>query len=277
MLAQGLILAETSQSRRRRWWWLLAGVVLAAGIASLRLSCSHDDTPQQQLADADRFAWLYNWPQAGPLYEEAEKRFVQAGDKRGAMAARLGLIRAQIDSGSLPNLSGELEADLQNPLVRLDRNLLLRCLVTKAAVDQEMNEASAEDLWKQIFGVAKELGEKRWEARAQAELGIIAFLAGDVAQSTTMIKAGLTEMLLHRDLAGEVMYGSVVGNGLVEMGEPREGLAYCEILLGIAASTKDMGFPFPAYLGKARALVALDREEEARRLLEQTLVQTKAL
>jgi CHAT domain-containing protein len=270
-------LAETSQGRRRRWWWSLAGVVLAAGIASLRLSSSHKDTPQQLLADADQFAWLYNWPKAGPLYEEAEKRFVQADDKRGAMAANLGLIRAQIDSGSLPNLSGELEADLQNPLVRSDRNLLLRCLVTKAAVDQEMNEASAEDLWKQILGVAKELGEKRWEARAQAELGIIAFLAGDVTQSTTMIKAGLTEMLLHRDLAGEVMYGSVVGNGLVEMGEPREGLGYCEILLGIAASTKDMGFPFPAYLGKARALVALGREAEARRLLEQTLVQTKTL
>jgi CHAT domain-containing protein len=270
-------LAETSQGRWRRWWWLLAGVVLAVGIVSLRLSSSHKDTPQQLLADADRLAWLYNWPNAGALYEEAEKRFVQAGDKRGAMAAKLGLIRAQIDSGSLPNLSGELEADLQNPLVRSDRNLLLRCLVTKAAVDQEMNEASAEDLWKQILGVAKALGEKGWEARAQAELGIIAFLAGDVTQSTTMIKAGLTEMLLHRDLAGEVMYGSVVGNGLVEMGEPREGLAYCEILLGIAASTKHMGFPFPAYLGKARALVALGREEEARRLLEQTLAQTKVM
>ena len=263
--------------RRHLRWLLIGGVVLVVPITYLRFTTPQESSPQQILVEADHFAWLYNWPKAEPLYQKAEKLFIQAGDQRGAMAARLGVIRSQVDSGSVPDLSAELASDLRTPLVRSDQNLMLRCLLTKAAVDQERNEASAEELWKEVLELATNLGEKRWVARARAELGIIAFLDGDVTKSTTMIKSGLTSMLLHGDLAGEVMYGSVVGNGLVEMGEPREGLGYCEILLGIAASAKDMGFPFPAYLGKARALVALHREEEARKLLEETLARTKAL
>lgn len=269
---------DESQRLRHRWWLLvLAAAVPVAAISYLYLRSPQRNSPQYLLTDADHLAWLYNWPKAGPLYEKAEKGFVQTGDNRDALAARFGVIRAQIDSGSAPSLSSELAEELKTPLVHSDQDLLLRCLVTKAAVDQEVNEASAEELWTQVVDVATRLGEKGWVARAQVELGIIAFLDGDVTKSTTMIKSGLTAMLLHGDLAGEVMYGSVVGNGLVEMGEPREALGYCEILLGIAASLKDMGFPFPAYLGKARALIALHRDGEAKRVLEETLARTRAL
>jgi CHAT domain-containing protein len=42
-----------------------------------------------------------------------------------------------------------------------------------------------------------------------------------------------------------------------------------------ATKTKDMGFPFMAYMGKARALVALHRESEARNLLDEAIAQAK--
>ena len=153
---------------------------------------------------------------------------------------------------------------------------MLRCLVTKAAIDQEKNEASSRDNWERILELAKGMDDKRWQARAQAELGIISFLEGDVKTSTEMLKTALLSLFMQGDYAAAIYYGSVVGNGMVETGQAEAGLQYCETALKSAAAIKDMGFPFMAYEGKARALVALHREAEAKQVLDLAVRQAKA-
>jgi len=261
---------------RRRPQTRLCATLGFAALALTRLSwTAQEEDPQALLAEADRLAWLYNWPKAGPLYAEAEKLFVQSGDANNALYAKFGRIRAQLDTGSLPALSEELANELESPVVSNDPELTLQCLVTKAAVDKDINEASARGVWEKILELAKSLSDRRWQARAQAELGIIAFLDGDVARSTNMLKSALISSYLQGDMGAAIMYGSIVGNGLVEVGQLESGLQYCDTALMQAAKTKDLGFPFMSYMGKARALIALHRESEAKKVLDEAIGQAK--
>src|SRR5260370_4276226 len=162
---------------------------------------------------------------------------------------------------------------MRGPLVQADTSLILRYLTTKAAIDQEINEASARNVWERVLSLAKRTGDRRWQARAQAELGIITFLDGDVANATQMLKTALIEAVISRDFGAIITYGSIVGNGQVEVGQPEAGLKLCNIALKLAAITKDMCFPFMAYEGKARAFIALHREAEAKQVLDPPIAQ----
>ena len=138
---------------------------------SILTSCnrkSHVRDPNHLLAEADRFALLVNWPRAEPLYAQAETLFNQSADKKDALYARLGWIWSRADTGGADKFEGEVDDDIQNPLVRGDRRLMLRALVAKAAIQREANEASAEDAWEKILLLANTLHDQRWHARAEA-------------------------------------------------------------------------------------------------------------
>ena len=250
---------------------LVAVTILTAPVGNAQVQ-----DPERLLAEGDRLAFLFNWPKAEPLYAQAETLFNQSGDKKNALYARLGWIWSRADTGAAVKFAGELESDIQSPTVQGDPKLMLRCLVAKAAIEQEKNEASARDIWEQILGLANDLRDERWKSRAKAELGIIAFMDGDVEQATGMLKTALISLYLQGDLGAAIYYGSIVGNGLVEVGQPEVGLQYCDTGLKTAATTKDMGFPFIAYEGKARALIALHREVEAKQLLNLAVEQARA-
>jgi hypothetical protein len=65
--------------------------------------------PSRLLREADRLAMLYNWPKAAPLYAQAEALFTRSGDQKDALSARLGRIRAQIDTAVISKLDNEVE------------------------------------------------------------------------------------------------------------------------------------------------------------------------
>ena len=246
---------------------------------SILTSCnrkSHVRDPNHLLAEADRLALLLNWPKAEPLYAQAETLFNQSADKKDALYARLGWIWSKADTGGADKFEGEVDDDIQNALVRGDRRLMLRALVAKAAIQREANEASAQDAWEKILVLANTLHDQRWRARAEAELGEIAFLNGDVDKATRLVKSALISLYEHADLGAALYYSSIVGNGLVEVGQPEKGLEYCNTVLKMAAITKDIGFPYMAYEGKARALVALHREAEAEQALDVAVKEARA-
>src|SRR5262245_55889544 len=91
--------------------------------------------PGRLLREADRFAMLYNWPKASPLYAQAEALFTRSGDQKDALSARLGRIRAQINTAVIRKLDNEVEEGMRSPLVQGDAKLVLRCLTAKAAID----------------------------------------------------------------------------------------------------------------------------------------------
>src|SRR5713226_2979074 len=49
--------------------------------------------PEVLLAEANRLAWLFNWPKAEPLYARAEELFKEKADTRNEIYARVGRIR----------------------------------------------------------------------------------------------------------------------------------------------------------------------------------------
>jgi CHAT domain-containing protein len=269
-VASNLTGHRTMQASTPRFPAILALLILVSVPAKALAS-----GPQTALAEADRLAMLYNWPRAMPLYADAEREFRRLNDPRGALAARLGWLRAEAYEEPSAALAAEVERDLRNPIVQGDTGLMLRCLVAKAAIEEQVNEDYSRATWEKIQELAKGLGDRRWQARAQAELGIIAFLDGDVATATRALKAALVSLYLQGDMGAAIYYGSIVGNGKVEAGEPEAGIKYCETAIQTAGTVKDMGFPFMAYEGKARGLIALHRNAEAKQVLDEAIRQVQ--
>ena len=57
------------------------------------------------LQRGQHLAELYNWADAAPAFENAEKEFNALGDKRNALYAHLGAIRATSEQHNLPQTS----------------------------------------------------------------------------------------------------------------------------------------------------------------------------
>src|SRR5207244_7223865 len=146
------------------------------------------------LEAADRYAMLYNWPNAARFYVSAESLFEQANDRKGILIARLGYLWVTADAGVKPSAVEEVTNDLRDSVVRSDPKLLLRVLVAKAALDRNKNEIAARESWNQILKLAQSLGDKRWERRAKAETGQIQYMDGNVESATVMFRDALESM-----------------------------------------------------------------------------------
>ncbi len=253
---------------------LLASLTL---IKVLRPAVSQPKEPRQLLAQADHFAWLSNWQRAGEFYARAEQIAIQKGDKRDQFYATCGLRRANIGADSITETSAELTRILNDPIAASDSGLRIRCLATQGDILRDDHPDSAAQAWQEVLTLAQGLDDKPWQSRAKAELAIIEFMDGNTAKARDLLASALTSALARADLPTLVVYGSQVGNGLVEMGRAGEALDYCNAALRIAAMVKDIGFPYPAYGCKARSLAFLGRPDEGRKLLVQTLNKTRQL
>ncbi len=141
------------------------------------------EDPNALMAEAERLYWLDNWVKARPLYERAEKLFEAKGDARNAALARISRLRADADRHSYPEASQQLAKELENPAVANDPHVRLRCLMVKATIDLSIDPPSSADTWREALDLANTIGEARWVARIQGELGIIAFLEGNSTEA----------------------------------------------------------------------------------------------
>jgi hypothetical protein len=125
--------------------------------------------PKQLLAEATRLTWLFNGPAAGPLYARAEGLFAQAGDRRNALYAKTGRIRAEAETTSFVDISDYLATQLKTPLVEGEPELKLWCLASKGYTDIEIDRAAAKRDWEDAQVGANSLGERKWEIRANGD------------------------------------------------------------------------------------------------------------
>jgi hypothetical protein len=128
------------------------------------------NNPEALLEEANRLAWLFNWPKAEPLYVRAEELFREKRDTRNETYARVGRIRAQSERMSWVDVSDMLGQQLEIPVVKSDSELRLWCLAAKGYTDLEINPVSAKHAWTEAETIAHQLGEVQWEARAKGEL-----------------------------------------------------------------------------------------------------------
>jgi len=229
---------------------------------------------QNLLAKANYFYWLHNLPKAKPLYERAEELAMQSHDARDALYAKIGLIRSA-DAMSFPALSSFLQVQLGTPLVQNDAELRLWCLGVKGDADDEVNASAAKQDWEQALSLAKQLGQKEWANRASGELGLVAFLQGDVSQAGRLIGHAIVTAMAEGDSGTEVRYLEIVGNGFNALNRPSEAMFLFNKAIGIANHDHDIGTPFMAYEGKAEALAASGKMDEAQSLMERTYLQAQ--
>ena len=229
------------------------------------------NNPEALLEEANRLAWLFNWPKAEPLYVRAEELFREKRDTRNETYARVGRIRAQSERMSWVDVSDMLGQQLEIPVAKTDAKLRLWCLAAKGYTDLEINPASAKRAWTEAQAIAHQLGETQWESRAKGELGIIGFLEGDSRRAATMVGDALLSAMASGDVGGQVRYLEMLGNGFNEAKRYGEALAFFERAIKTSSANPDAGFPFMAYEGESESLVSQGKVSEARDKLEHAL------
>ena len=257
--------------RKYVWLYLTRNPDPAPPVSDLLHDPRTSNNPEVLLGEANRLAWLFNWPKAGPLYARAEELFGTKGDTRNEIYARVGRIRAQSETMSWVEVSNVLGHQLELPVVKTDPKLRLWCLAAKGYTDLEINPASAKRAWTEAQSIAHRLGEAQWEARAEGELGIIAFLEGNSRRAAVMVGDAVLSAKASGDVGGQVRMLEMLGNGFNEAKRYGEAIAFFERAMKISDATPDAGFPFMAYEGESHALFSQGKLAEAREKLEHAL------
>jgi CHAT domain-containing protein len=231
--------------------------------------------PQVLMARADHFYWLNNGPRAAPLYGKAEQVFTARGDTRNAIHAKVGRLRSEAETMSFVQLSGFLEQELHNPVVERDRALQLWCLVAKGYTDIEIDYRTSKRDWLEAQEIANELGESGWANRASGELGLIAFLEGNPGRAARLLGGALLKTMTSGDTGGQIRFLELIGNGFEEVNRHAEALRFFERAIKLADGEQDSGLPFMAYEGKAQALAAIGKPDQAKSLLQDALAKAR--
>src|SRR5215471_10651233 len=165
-------------------------VLLACSVAGAVLAQNTVD-PQKLIAEAERLAWLKAWTRAAPLYSEAEKIFGSRGDRRNTLYAQISWLRGELPRLAAPEVSQRLADYLDDPLLQNDERLRLRCLVIKGETDTDLDPVVAEQSWREALTIAERLGDQPWANRARGELGLVAFLQGNVGAAVIQLGRAL--------------------------------------------------------------------------------------
>jgi len=246
-----------------------SGTAASSPVNSAALQQSTD--PQALLSAADHFYWLNNGPAATPLYARAEKLFSERGDARNELYAKVGRLRSEAETMSFVDLSRFLNEQLQNPIVQSDKRLRLWCLIAKGYTDIEIDYRATKRDWLEAQEIANQLGEKQWATRASGELGLVAFLEGSPGRAARLLGGALLSTMASGDTGGQIRFLELIGRGFEEVNRHTEALRFFERAIKLADAEKDSGLPFMAYEGKARALVALGKPQEAKAVLDDAL------
>jgi CHAT domain-containing protein len=246
-----------------------SGKAASSPFNSAALQQSND--PQALLSAADHFYWLNNGPAATPLYARAEKLFSERSDARNELYAKVGRLRSEAETMSFVDLSRFLNEQLQTPIVQTDKRLRLWCLVAKGYTDIEIDYRATKRDWLEAREIANELGEKQWTTRASGELGLVAFLEGSPGRAARLLGGALLSTMASGDTGGQIRFLELIGRGFEEVNRHTEALRFFERAIKLADAEKDSGLPFMAYEGKARALVALGKPQEAKAVLDDAL------
>jgi len=255
-------------------FWVVSNRVPVAAIlcfSALPLTGADPTEARRALTEGQRLGWIYNWTQARPQFEKAEKLYAEAGDARNALFAKIGRLRGEWETLSFPDVSQYLATELLTPLVQEDPDLRLWLLEAKGSLDLEIEPASARRAWEQVRELATELGETARASRATGELGIIAYLEGDSATALELVAKALANSVAQEDIGAHIRYLVLMGNGLSIIGRHEDGIGYFDRALRTARSHPDLGTSVTALTAKARALIELAKYPEARKLLNEAL------
>jgi CHAT domain-containing protein/tetratricopeptide (TPR) repeat protein len=244
------------------------GALLAAAFFVLVGSAPQSaSAPEQLLGEADRLAWLRAWSAAEPKFLEAQKLFAARGDQRNALYAEVSAFRGRLPRMSVAEASGRLAEYLEHPLVQSDDRLRLRVLVIKGETDEDVDPTLAAESWRAAQALAEKLGDAPWANRAHGELGLVAFLQGDVGAAVVGLGQAVKVAQSNGDVSSLVRWLTLFGHGYVQLGRPAEALDFYDRALMAASAVPEIQFPVMTHVGRSNALIRLGRLDEADAIL----------
>ncbi|MEO7791888.1 MAG: CHAT domain-containing protein [Vicinamibacterales bacterium] len=211
------------------------------------------------------------WTRAEPLYAEAQRLFTARGDLRNARYAEINRLRGQLPRMAIAEASQRLADFLDDPIVLADDAVRLRCLVIKGETDEDLDPSLAEQSWREALWIAARIGDAPWANRARGELGFIALMQGDISTGLIQTSQAITAARAGGDLPSLVRWLTLAGHGYTELNRPEQALDFYDQAFKAGASVPELRFPVMTYLGKADALVKLQRFGEAETLLDTAL------
>jgi len=269
------VISSVRMSRRRiRHSILLIVALLLAASSSAVVA---DDTADTLLQRGLYFSDLYNWRAALPYFTKSRQMFEGAGDKRNALYARLGAIRAGAEPAPLPKLSYMLDQELAaNPLLQSDKELRMFCLIVKGDFDGESDTPAMRRDWTEVSSLAHALGNTKWQYRAQGQLGFADFYDGDLPGAQRNVAQALIGATKTGDIGGQIFYLSTTASGLVLQGMSDEATQYASRAIAIADANPDAGYPIIAHQARLSAMVQLGQVAAAQEELKKLLARPEA-
>jgi len=246
-------------------------VVILLLVAVPRSSVSPETPREDTLQEARRLAWLNNWTEAAQVLDRLERSGLKPADEASALFFKAARIRGNIESMSLPEAAGELASMLASIPAKQDSDLRLQLLAIKGDIEFQYNLPAAQKTWEETKQLASSRGHSMWEARAEGELGTIAFLNGEIFTATKLVTGAVLRAELSGDVAAQIRYRTALGEGFAEYGRGADAIRFFDKALALSASTPGAYFPFTAYLGKARLLATSGRSDEGLRMLHDGL------
>jgi tetratricopeptide (TPR) repeat protein len=231
--------------------------------------------PDTILKRADELADFYNWTAARPLYQQAEQGYRSQRDSEHALYARIGWLRATMETRSLPALSAELGHSLSVPFVRLNKRRQLRIWIAKGDVDAELDSALAQSDWEQALQIAKAVGDARWVNRSNGEIGFHRYVQGDHNEARKRVTQAAFAAHKAGDVAAEIRFLSAIGTGFALGGSNDEALIYLGRASDAAKQHTETGFPYMAVAGTTMALIGRGSLDAAYALAAQQLDQAR--
>jgi tetratricopeptide (TPR) repeat protein len=226
--------------RRRLVGWI--GLVFACVFLSAPAFAQTVD-PESLVAEGERLVWLRAWTKAEPLFNEAERTFAARGDKRNALYAAINALRGRLPRLPVPEVSERLAEYLGDPLVQADDHLRLRWLIIKGETDEDLDPVLSEKSWREAITIAERLDEHAWANRARGELGLVAFLQGNVNAAIVQLGQALKVAETNGDVPSVVRWRTLFGHGYMQLGKADEALNFYERALKIAAGVRELQFP----------------------------------
>lgn len=225
---------------------VIFGIITASG---------HAADPDALIRQADRFADAGDLLRARPFFAEAEQEFRSRGDERNALYAKFGRLKRDVETGSYTAVENDLRKDLANPVVQSDPHLKIRALSVKGSIDLNLNSAAAKDDFRQILALAKQIDDKKWQNRAEGELGVIAGLNGNTAAAGLALLKAMQSAAMLKDMAAQITFTTWLANGMTVNGMSDRAIPMLDRTIDLVRANPDSGFPAELYIAKVRALV----------------------
>src|SRR5437016_5890247 len=236
-----------------------------------------NDEARTLLQRALHLADLYNWQASRPYFSRAQQLFETTGDKRNPLYAHLGAIRAGADPAPITEQSYRLAQELAtNPMLQSDKELRMFCLIVKGDFDGEIDVPAMRRDWSEVAALARELGNSKWQYRAQGQLGFADFYDGDLAAAQRSVGAALIAALNAHDVGAQIFYLSATANGLESQQMNDQAITYAERAIAISEANPDAGYPLVAQRARLLAMVQAGRIDGAQTELNTLLARAEA-